>query len=1187
MNWIEFVWAVILGIALALGLTHLGSALRRASVKTNLLSASVSFFLMAYTCSEWWLYKASTTMEYLHRLRVLDFAGSGALIALTVFVWQYFGTGRKWLLLAGIGVMSFFLLAFDLGATPKLVFLELAGITRVRTFGGAVFPLADGVSNPWNTAFHLGAYLLVFFVIDASVAYWRRGGGARAFVMGGTIVCIQLLSITQAHLIDSGILKSPYFISTNWLLILGIMAWELSNDQLRASRLSRDLHESQERMELAANATNAGFWEWNVDQDKIRITESGRPGIDAGKSEQIGLDRFFQTVHPEDIAKIRRWFEHSEDRPGDIEVQFRLLSAKGIRWIEARGRGEFDGPGQARRLRGTALDITERKQTEDTLRSTEQLVDALLKASNDIVHVIDEDGKILDLNDAMAESLGGTREELIGTCVFDRFARDMAEGKRDFVKRVLSESKPLRIEDVGGRSGRLYESHLYPIAADKGEKRKLAVFARDITERKRAEEALRLSEARFRDTFAQAAVGIAHVSLDGRYLRVNRKYCDIVGYSQGEMLERKFRDITYTDDLQADVEAKDRLLKGEIATYTVEKRYIRKDGILVWVSLTVSLMRNELGEPERFVAIVHDITQRKEAEANARWLLACRDMASEVLFALGGPEDWEETIRGVLPIMRAGIRADAAGIRLRDGDDFPYRCHEGFPEDFLIKENSLLGPDRNCSMCRNPDGSLSLECICGLVISGKAFHDSPLFTRGGSFWTNDSSKLLELPPHQIPATNLRGECIRQGYASLSLVPIRAKGMIVGLVQLNKREKEHFTLEMVEILEGIANNIGEAILRKQTEEMLRERETKLREAQRIAHVGNWELNHRTGALIWSDEVFRIFEIDPERFDASYEAFFAAVHPDDREKVDIAFKQSVENRAAYDINHRILIPDGRVKYVREQCNTSYDSDGKPLRSAGIVQDITENQKAAIERTQLHSELAHLNRIMSMNELSGSLAHEINQPLGAILNNASAARNMVSRLGDDHMELDQILEDIVRDSMRAGQIVRRIRGIVRKEDAKFAPLNLNALIEDVVKLYRNTLNMENTSVFLDLQPDLPLVNGDRVHLQQVLMNLVSNANEAMRMSPARALRILSTASPPDLVTISICDSGKGIASAIKDKIFQPFFTTSRDGLGIGLRICKSIIEGHDGRIWAENNPAGGATFSFSLKTCQGDSE
>jgi len=386
------------------------------------------------------------------------------------------------------------------------------------------------------------------------------------------------------------------------------------------------------------------------------------------------------------------------------------------------------------------------------------------------------------------------------------------------------------------------------------------------------------------------------------------------------------------------------------------------------------------------------------------------------------------------------------------------------------------------------------------------------------------------------------------------------------------------------LRGVTMDITE---RKKIETRLKEEETRLKEAQRIAHIGNWELDLMTNVLTWSDEIFRIFEIDKEHFGASYEAFLAAVHPDDRDAVDKAYKRSLEIRKPYNITHRLLMKSGRVKYVQERCETYFNPEGKPFRSVGTVQDITERIYVRNERRELRHELAHLNRIMSMNELAASLAHEINQPLGAIMNNAAAAKTICSRSEKGTEEVVEILEDVISDANRAGQIVRKVRGIVKKEDARreFEILNMNVKVDEAISLLQSTLKINQVNVHLDKQSDLLPVRGDRVRLEQVIVNLITNAIDAMKESLEKNMTIRTAIYSPEMIIVSVTNSGPKINAEIRKKLFEPFFSTKKSGLGMGLRICQSIIEEHGGRIWLEDPTEDGTTFSFTLKGHQED--
>jgi two-component system sensor histidine kinase EvgS len=388
---------------------------------------------------------------------------------------------------------------------------------------------------------------------------------------------------------------------------------------------------------------------------------------------------------------------------------------------------------------------------------------------------------------------------------------------------------------------------------------------------------------------------------------------------------------------------------------------------------------------------------------------------------------------------------------------------------------------------------------------------------------------------------------------------------------------------------LANSLlqDEICERKQKEEELRASEESLRKAQEIVHLGSWELDLVKGTFRWTDEVFKILEVDQAHLGSSYPAYLDATHPEDRKRVDGAFTSLVEKTTSFHIKHRLQLPDGRIKYVIAQGETAYTPEDKTERAIGTLQDITEREKIEIEATLLRYDLAHLNRVMTMGELSAYLAHEINQPLGAILNNASAAQVIHSQLPQKNEILDEILEDIAKDAYRAGQIMRRIRGAVKKEDPEFELLDINDLLDEVVELLHNLFSLDGTLVQLDKHPKLPLIKGDRVRLQQVVINILTNAVEAMRNSSPMILTIRSGVKSGADVAVSISDSGPGIDEALIDDLFQPFFTTKKSGLGVGLRICLSIIQEHGGQIMAQNNPDRGASFHFTLPIDRGDSQ
>jgi C4-dicarboxylate-specific signal transduction histidine kinase len=255
-------------------------------------------------------------------------------------------------------------------------------------------------------------------------------------------------------------------------------------------------------------------------------------------------------------------------------------------------------------------------------------------------------------------------------------------------------------------------------------------------------------------------------------------------------------------------------------------------------------------------------------------------------------------------------------------------------------------------------------------------------------------------------------------------------------------------------------------------------------------------------------------------------------------------------------------------------------------GIGRDITDLKVADIEVEQRRKEVTHLTRVAILGELSGALAHELNQPLTAILSNAQAAQRLLARAPLDPAVVGEILDDIVTDDLRAGEVITRLRALLKRGEASFRPLDLNGVATEVLALARSELIDRHVTVSTRLAPGLPSILGDRVQLQQVMLNLLLNACEAMssRRPIQRALTVSTVLDGNGLLLTSIADRGSGIPPDDADRLFEPFFTTKSQGLGLGLSICRSIIAAHGGRLWADNNPNGGATFTFALPVQNG---
>jgi len=372
--------------------------------------------------------------------------------------------------------------------------------------------------------------------------------------------------------------------------------------------------------------------------------------------------------------------------------------------------------------------------------------------------------------------------------------------------------------------------------------------------------------------------------------------------------------------------------------------------------------------------------------------------------------------------------------------------------------------------------------------------------------------------------------------------------------------------------------------------LRESEARMALAAEAAGFGVWIWNFTTNRVWGSERALSLFEF-PLNADVSFEIVIQRVHPDDRERVAAARDRAIQAHGNYATEYRILLADGGERWIASRGRVCLNDAGKPVRMIGAVVDITDRKQAEAERKraeleihQKRNELAHLSRVTTVSELSGSLAHELNQPLGIILSNAQAAQELLLQNPPVVGEVGEILGDIVAADRRAAEIIQRLRALLKRGESSLQPLQLNALIEEVLRLVNADLIGRGVTVIRNLAPDLPPVNGDRVQLQQLTLNLILNAADAMAGNAPGTRRLhISTARHDSTVLTTVRDEGIGLPPDV-ESLFQPFFTTKPQGLGLGLGICRTIITAHQGRLWAEPHPERGAIFRFELPVGEG---
>jgi PAS domain S-box-containing protein len=408
------------------------------------------------------------------------------------------------------------------------------------------------------------------------------------------------------------------------------------------------------------------------------------------------------------------------------------------------------------------------------------------------------------------------------------------------------------------------------------------------------------------------------------------------------------------------------------------------------------------------------------------------------------------------------------------------------------------------------------------------------------------------------------------------------------------EKEYFRKDgsRVPVLIGVAlfkegGNQGVTFVldlteRKRGEEELRRSEAYLAEAEALSKSGSWAWNPATKEIIyWSQERYRLFGLDPEAGIPSFETLLQRIHPEDRARWLGNAERAVRIRGDSETDFRIVLPDGETKHLHGVGHPVFSETGELLEIVGAAMDVTERKRAEEVLQKAQAELAHVTRVTTMSALTSSIAHEVNQPLAAVVTNANAALRWLAHQPPNLDEARATVGRIVQDGHRAGAVIARVRALLRKTATVKERLDLNDLIQDTVALVQGEVHRYRILLRTELVSALPPVAGDRVQLQQVILNLVLNGLEAMKEGAERPRELLirSRLNETGAVLVAVHDTGVGLDPQHVERVFEAFYTTKPEGLGMGLAICRSIIEAHGGRLWASANEPRGAVFQFTL--------
>jgi PAS domain S-box-containing protein len=381
--------------------------------------------------------------------------------------------------------------------------------------------------------------------------------------------------------------------------------------------------------------------------------------------------------------------------------------------------------------------------------------------------------------------------------------------------------------------------------------------------------------------------------------------------------------------------------------------------------------------------------------------------------------------------------------------------------------------------------------------------------------------------------------------------------------------------------GVNTDIEE---RKQAEQALERSEAFLSDAQRLSRTGSIATKLPDGEMWWSDETYQIFDY-AKHVTPTFRLILERSHPEDIALVRQAYQQSLAGAQFVDIEHRLAMPDGSVKYVHYVAHLAASQSAHP-EYVGALMDVTEGRVAQEALDRSTAELAHVTRVTMLGELAASIAHEVTQPLAAIVTCGDAALRWMNRPQIDLKEVGQSINQMIRDARRASDVIRQIRAMAQKRDPSQAILDLNAIVRESIELVRRELDGHRVEVDADYACPPPQVCADRVQLQQVIINLVMNGVQAMSgiTGRPRELRIRTRRFDARHAQVVIEDSGTGISEENAGRLFNAFFTTKAEGMGMGLSICRSIVEAHGGRIWAESQEGKGAVLQFILPLDEG---
>ncbi len=870
---------------------------------------------------------------------------------------------------------------------------------------------------------------------------------------------------------------------------------------------------------------------------------------------------------------------------------------------------------------------------------------------------------------------------------------------------------------LGGRlsGGRLADA-VASLALSKGQRITGSLVAeieavRDILEeaaqaRQAAEATTHESDRRFRQLFQAATVPLVFVDAQGRIIELNERFTQTFGYTHEDVptVEHWWR-LAYPDPayrawvVQTWQDALSEASRGNDDITPHEYRVTCKNGqerIMVISGITLG---------EDFLATFIDVTERKQAEEE-------KALTAEVLGLVNSASDRCALLTAVLARLQAWSGCQAVGIRLRQGDDYPYFETSGFPADFVRLENSLCVRGRDGEILRDAQQKPVLECMCGNILQGRFDPALPFFTNGGSFWSNCTTELLATTTDADRQARTRNRCNGAGYESVALIPLRAGGVAFGLIQLNDKRPGRFTPEKIALVERLAENVAVFLAKLEAQE---EQEMLFKQRQLVldaARMGWWRYDIRSKRSSWDQRYAQIFQVSG--LEGPNELVLSRLHPEDLPKVWAAVEAALDpaRPLPYFAEYRLNLPDGSQRWVEAHGMAVFGGEGQGRRASallGTVADITPRKQAEMElrqsqaslrglldattdvvllldrdykvvaanevaaarlghtpqslkgqsildylvpevaqgrrerfeealstgrplrfqdsregrhfdnhfypvsdgqgriggiaiyarditqavedeqrRAALEKQLIQAQKMEAVGTLAGGIAHDFNNILGVIVGYSEMALDDARRGQPAPDDLEQVLEA----AERAKGLVRQILTFSRKVEVEMMPMDLNKEAAQAAQLLGKTIP-KMIRIETDLAPDLQTINANANQMEQILLNLGTNAAHAMpeggllriktenMMMDERACATCGRLQAGPYVALIVSDTGQGMDQETQEHIFEPFFTTKGPGkgTGLGLSTVHGIVTGHSGHITCQSAPGQGTAFTIYL--------